>query len=1391
MSIFAVQTKLTDLVMRNLCLSMAVAAVALTVQAQTLVNNPRPQLEGFDYQTAPAAPTGDEWQSPQQLSLNKLQPRAWTFSFASMGSAVRVLPEASDYWQSLDGTWKFNWCRQPSDRPATFYEPQFDVAAWDDIAVPGCWNVQGIQPDGSLKYGVPIYTNQKVIFQHSVAVDDWRGGVMRTPTNPNWTVKDYPNEVGSYRRTFTVPSAWTGRRIIINFDGVDSFFYLWVNGHYVGFSKNSRNTASFDITPYIDSKAAEQVLAVEVYRNSDGSFLEAQDMFRLPGIIRSVYLTAEAQMSLSDLIVRTTAITLNNNGRADAVLKIESLLDASCVPAKKQTGLKVEYKVWPVKLYSDQTEAEPVCTISAEPGAAVSTDIHDVAPWSAEQPNRYVLTAELKDKKGRTLDLRSTYFGFRTVEIRETAAEDDEFGKAGRYFYVNNMPVKLKGVNRHETNPWRGHAITHEQMQQEVFLMRQGNINHVRNSHYANDPYWYYLCDKYGIYLEDEANIESHEYYYGAASLSHPTEWRAAHVARGMEMVHAHINAPSIVIWSLGNEAGPGNNFVAEYEAIKQFDTSRPVQYERNNDIVDMGSNQYPSVGWVQFAAGGGQGPKYPFHISEYAHSMGNAGGNLIDFWKAIETSNYICGGAIWDWVDQAIWRPDQSNAGGAFLYGGDFGDLPNDGMFCMNGVMLPDFSPKPEYFDVKHVYQNVGVELDSIINKNGRTIAKLRIQNKNYFQPLSCDQYDVKVIVVRDGFDINESTISYESIAPRRAFVVMLPIREDSELNAHTYDIRVEFVLNRDMPWAKKGYVQMSELVHLWGAGDVNPIYIASQQTEEPLKVEQAPFATIISGQSASAGSWRVAFDNERGTIYSYYCNGKDMIEPGCGPVINALRAPVDNDNWYYHSWYQNGLHDLNHKVLSYNSYTRKDGAVVMNYIVESQGHKGAINGGSSGRFTITNDEALAAFVFRSNIVWTVYPDGTIENQSAITGSDPKLVLPRIGFLVQLPTRFESEGAKMSYFGCGPQNNYADRKSGMLRGVYESTVAEQFVAFPKPQDMANREEVQWLALNDANGQGLVFGALTGNMSTSVLPWSDLQLTMAAHPNELPESDHVYVHLDAKMTGLGGSSCGQGGPLEPDRARAGANLFGFFIRPVTTSDPKAISEACYPLMHNGDLPVGVTRNANGEVTIVYNEFNGESISYAIQPRGSKAYNASQLSAKAKVYAGETISMREGGIIYVWHTDNPNVRISREFERIENVPVTVIATSSEEPGEGLASHLTDGNPETIWHTAYGVTVTKYPHTVDFDLSDRKLVKGFTYLPRQNGTNGNVKGYRIQVSDDAQTWSEAVAEGEFQRNSSLQRVNFQKPVRARYLRFTALSSQDGQDFASGAEFTVIAE
>lgn len=1348
--------------MKSLISILILSTIALSSRADDF-------LHGFLYGKA-VAPDGTEWQSPERLSLNKLHPRAHIFPFASADAARRVLPEGTDYFLSLDGTWKFHWCATPDERPKDFANPTFDVASWDDIRVPGCWNVQGLGPRGEMKYGVPIYVNQPVIFYHEVKKDDWRGGVMREPKDKRWTTYLYRNEVGSYRRSFTLPANWRGRQVVLNFDGVDSFFYLWVNGHYVGFSKNSRNTARFDVTPYLQE--GENTLAVEVYRNSDGSFLEAQDMFRLPGIFRSTYLTAMPQMQISDLAVRTTEL-----GQG-AVVRIDRSLSNLTGIIKR--GMTLTYSVYPVVLYGDAT-TDSVRSVTVKVPSILSgetalaqtfVNIREPQLWSAEAPYRYVLVAELKDRKGRLVDCTSTYFGIRTVEIRDTKAGDDEFGLAGRYFYVNGQPVKLKGVNRHETNPSTGHAITREQMEREVMLMKRGNINHVRLSHYSNDPYFYYLSDKYGLYLEDEANIESHEYYYGEASLSHPAEWRAAHVARNMEMVKAHVNHPSIVIWSLGNEAGPGENFKAAYDAIKAFDTSRPVQYERNNDIVDMGSNQYPSVDWVRYAVKGtGKGIKYPYHISEYAHSMGNSLGNLADYWEAIESTNFFCGAAIWDWVDQAI-DAYTAEGGTKYLgYGGDHGDWPNDGMFCMNGIMLPDLSPKPQYFEVKKVYQNVSVKLDSISGKEANAVAHFTIFNKNYFEPIYQDTYDIVALIVHDGHITHEGgelVALQEDILPRMDLQCSFPVNMFYE---GEYFLNIEFRLKKDMPWAKKGYVQMAEQLFLGNTWV--PLY---SMKKGPLNVTEKGGKTIVTGKD-----FDFTFDNETGSLCGIQYGGKTILEDS-PLLLSAFRAPVDNDNWARNQWFQQGLYDLQHKVQGKPVITDVNGqTVLIAYTVVSQAKgKGGVKyrAGKAGQPYESVSDATGdgeTVSFTTTQFYNIYPDGVVLLTSSIITSDPDLPLPRLGYEVKLPSRFD----QYTYYGRGPLNNYNDRKTGSFVGLYHSTVQEQFVAFPKPQSMGNREDVRWCALQDAEGNGLAFSSELGTISTSALPWSALQMTLAQHPHELPASDGTYLHLDCAVNGMGGNSCGQGGPLKQDRVLGELHQMKLVICPFfDKEEPSGFGKRRDFL-----CPVAILRDKAGKVTIVGDtRSDGEAVPVCYRVGKGKVQKYS-----------EPFDLKQGGTVCAWYDGGEEVKTSATFEKIENVPVTVAYVSSEEgPGREYGKNLVDGDPSTIWHTMYSITVPKYPHWVDFDCGEEKVVKGFTYLPRQDGSpNGNIKQYRLQLSADGKNWSEAVVEGSFDASAKEKKVMLSKPQRARYLRFTAVSSQNGADFASGAEFGVLAE
>ena len=1283
-------------------------------------------LGGYFYQQQ-EAPTGWEWQSPDSVAVNKLQPHAWFFSFRNIEEARKVLPENSSYWKSLDGMWKFHWAPNPDERPKDFFRTDYDVSKWDDIKVPMNWNMAGLQRDGKNKYGDPLYSNQRVIFQHSwQPMNDWKGGVMRTPPK-DWMTYRNRNEVGSYRRTFTVPADWKGQEIYLNFDGVDSFFYLYINGKYVGFSKNSRNLAEFNITPYLNKEGKENTVAVEVYRHSDGSFLESQDMFRLPGIFRTVALTAKPQVQVRDFKAIPDLDETYSNAKLHITAQLQNL------SKKAIKGYTIQYSLYANRLYSDENTLLSGVTASAKLAGKLNAKgeieleatldaANNVNLWSAEAPHRYTLVGELKDGKGRTVQTFSTFVGFRKVEIKETPAEKDEFGLAGRYYYLNGQPIKLKGVNRHENNVKAGHTVSREQMEHEVFLMKRGNINHVRNCHYPDAPYWYYLCDKYGIYLEDEANIESHEYYYGKQSLSHVPEFRNAHIARNMEMVHATVNHPSVVIWSLGNEAGPGKTFVDCYNAIKAYDTSRPVQYERNNDIVDMGSNQYPSIAWVQGAVLGKYKLKYPFHISEYAHSMGNACGNLIDYWDAIESTNFFMGGAIWDWVDQALDKQDPATGKTYWAYGGDFGkdNKPNDGMFCMNGIMRPDLTPKAQYFEVKKVYQNVGVK--AIDMKQGQ----IEIFNKNYFEPLK--NYQIVWSLYKDGVCVKKNQPlqgAKNIVGPREKGIYTLPY-DYASLDANSeYFVTVQFLLGKDMPWAKKGYVQMEEQLRVKGADVAAPSISAVAKNGKAMKyqLDKAAKRANITGEN-----FQVAFDLNTGAIYSLKYGNQIIIKDGNGPKLDAYRAPTDNDAGigYHNAWFKNGLYDLQHVVKSWTcTSNKKDGTYKLDFTVESQGKEGCdVNYGNRDRDPEScynfekNKRALtdADLKFTSRQIYTIYKDGSIEMQSAIGANRSKVILPRIGYSMVLP----SELNQYDYYGRGPVNNYNDRKTSQFIGWYHSPVAEQGIMLPKPQAQGNREEVRWCAVTNSQQQGVVFIS-DSTMSASALPWSQQELTLAAHPYQLPKSSGTHLHLDAKVTGLGGASCGQGGPLTPDQVRSTPTTFGFIIRPAVKSE----------------LP-----------------------------------NLVKVSATGRKMVKDIMQQMK--------------------QNQQNTGLQIAFASSQEPDEGDASYLVDGDPSTIWHTMYSITLAKYPHWVDFDAGKQKVIKGFTYLARQDGSlNGCIKDYEIYVSNDNKTWGEPVAKGSFEKTAKLQKVMFGKPVKARYVRLRALNEQSGQDYASGAEFTLVTE
>lgn len=1256
------------------------------------------------------APTGMEWEQEQNLALNKLPARATFASFGDAKSAMKILPEHSRYWRSLDGQWKFNWVKHPDERPRDFFKPEFDASGWKEISVPSSWQCQG--------YDVPVYSNQRYLFKR-----DWPR-VMGEPPK-NFTAFTNRNPVGSYRRDFELPADWAGRDVFINFDGVDSFFYLWINGAYVGFSKDSRSPASFNITKHL--KPGKNIVAAEVYRFSDGSYLECQDMWRLSGIFRSVSLQAQPKTHIRDFF----ALPDLNAQYRDGTLKVTGELTGSDATSRVVTTLFDDAGM------AVMSEAAHVSDGKFNSVLAVSNP----RKWTAETPNLYTLVLELRNEAGKAQEFVSAQVGFRKVEIK------------GDVFLVNGQPVKLKGVNRHENFPDTGHAVTRAQMELDMLRLKQANVNHVRTSHYPNDPYWYYLCNRDGIYILDEANIESHGYYYGKDSLSHPKEWEAATVDRVMAMVERDKNHPCVVIWSLGNEAGPGQNFVVAEKALKARDTSRPTQYERNNAIVDMGSNQYPDVDWVWHAAKGGRGIKYPFYISEYAHIMNNALGNLADYWEAIESSDKVMGAAIWEWCDQGLYKTN-TNGERFVAYGGDFRDAPNDGQFIVKGVVFADRTSKPCYFEMKQVYQDIAVTAADAVN------GRVEIFNKYFFKDLS--EFDVAWELSEDGKVIQSGAMPTPQVGPRRRVFVPMPFKQPEFKPGAEYFVRLGFRLRKNYSWTPKGYELAAGQVALSNPQPEKPALVADG---EALQVEESPIAVTIRDREFAA-----SFDPRTGTLARFKLRGQEILTGGI--ELNAFRCPVNNDNWAMNKWFNQGLRQLTHRAEDF-KVERSGENVRVTATVVSRGANAERCTEFGGNHTrVESGGALdeRALQFRSQMTWTVYPDGSVALQTAIMPGGPAIALPKIGVRMELAEQL----ANVTYFGRGPDENYPDRKTGSFPGQYSQTVREMFVPYSRPNDMGNREDVRWIALTDARGAGVVFTTLGQPMSAAALPYSASELLLANHPPELPEARRTVLTLDAAVLGLGGASCGPG-PLERDIPQSNrAYHLGFLMRPLDAkATPAAVARVRVPLLP----PVAMMRQKN------------QLLLTTALPEVKIQY---QLNHAPAAVATGPVDVKAGDKLVAWTErtgHDPSAKTSFEVPAVaDKSRPTIKYVSSQQRDEGEAEHLIDGDPDTYWHTEYGLTVTKHPHTVDIDLGEAKLFKAVACLPRQDNVNGRAAQYRFAISNDAKEWI-TVAEGKFPNSSERQKIELWRTVTARYLRFVAMSEVNGRDFASAAEIEII--
>ncbi len=1059
------------------------------------------------WRTGPAAqaPPPLEWQDPGIVGVNKEPAHATFTAFADEAGARAGLRSASPSYQSLNGEWKFHWVPKPSDRPVNFYRPSFDDGAWKTIRVPSNWQLEG--------YDVPIYVNIQY---------PWG-----KPDPPNIPADNNP--VGSYRRRFAVPPAWAGRDVFITFDGVESAFYLWVNGERVGYSEDSRTPAEFNITRHV--KAGENLLAVEVYRWCDGSYLEDQDFFRLSGIFRDVTLWSAGPLHLRDLEVRTDF----DAAYKDATLRIEAKV-------RNGSAASASFSVRGTLLDAAGAEvARATASLQGVPAGQISSvtmtqAVGSPRRWTAETPALYTLLVSLLDEGGTVVEVVPQRVGFRKVEIKDGQLQ------------VNGRPILIKGVNRHEHDADTGHSVTVEQMVRDVRLMKRHNINAVRTSHYPNATAWYDLCDEYGLYVIDEANIESHGMGYDPArTLGNNPAWKTAHMDRTVRMVERDKNHPSVVIWSLGNEAGDGVNFEATSAWVHQRDPSRPVQYEQagvkpHTDIVVPMYTRPKGV-----AEYGSKPQARPMILCEYAHAMGNSTGNLREYWDLFYAHPQLQGGLIWDWVDQGLrtripaagTRQDHperrllagpefqagfrrvDTAGTYLAFGGDFGpiNVPSDFNFCMNGLVNADRAPHPGLLTVKRNYQYVHVKpID---------LAKGTVMVTNWH-----DFSDLDLVlagrwaVQADGRTVASGALPALALGPRASKDVTLPLPAIAPRPGAEYWLDVSFHLKRATAWG--GRIGDEMAFDQFRLPVERPVIAAAPPPAARLALEDGADAVTVTGATFAA-----VFDKRAGTLSSLTYRGTELVQRALLP--DFWRAWTDNDRG---AQLQTRLDVWRQASSSWRVSSVR-----------------AVPIGTDA-VRVDVDATIPVIASTYKAAYTVFRTGDILIEASFTPGKGSLpMLPRFGMQMAMPAGFE----RVSWFGPGPEETYSDRNEARV-GRYSGTVDEQWTDYSKPQENGNKSDVRWMAITNRQGVGLLAAGMP-HLSAAVRHYTHEDMWNAKHTYEMTKRPEVYVSLDAKQMGVGGDDSWGALPHEPYRLPAQAYTYRFRLRPFSTAidgDPGAL-----------------------------------------------------------------------------------------------------------------------------------------------------------------------------------------------------------------------------------------
>ncbi|MGF7080408.1 glycoside hydrolase family 2 TIM barrel-domain containing protein [Mucilaginibacter sp. UYCu711] len=1014
-----------------------------------------------------------EIENPENIGINKELNHATLMPYGNLSEALKANRRASSLAISLNGLWKFNWVDWPQKRPSTFYKTNYDVSKWKDIKVPSSFQVQG--------YGTPDYSNFTLIFQSDFP------RVMSEPKNKKYTTLTERNPVGSYRRDFDVPTNWNGRRIFLTFDGVDAGFFLWVNGKKVGYSVNSRNAAEFDLTKYVHP--GKNMVAVEVYRFTSGSYLENQDMWRLSGIFRNVTLWSTPQEHIRDFFIKTNLDAKYRDADLTVSAKVKNYSNVA-VPARQ-----VE-----LTLYNGLVKVPGAAVKKAvpalQPGEEVKVEasFHVTNPekWTAETPKLYTSVITLNNG-ATTLETMSARTGFREIEIK------------GRLFLVNGVPIKLKGVNRHENWPDDGHAITEEQMIKDIVLIKQTNSNHVRTCHYSDDPRWYELCDEYGIYLVAEANVECHAQQN---QFNEEPTIKAAIIERNVANVENFKNHPSVVIWSLGNENGRGGtNFRAALTAVRSID-DRPTHYEgfgigNDRNPADIDSQMYTGVAGIEEHAKDDKLTK-PYYLCEYAHAMFNSMGSVDLYNDMFDKHPELLGGAIWEWQDQGLYNNRQPNHP-VIAYGGGFGDYPNDHYFIHKGVVFSNRTPKPHFPELKHAYQWITIKAKDL-NKKTFTI-------KNRYQFTNLSSFNGKWEVSENGTTISSGNLAIGSVSPGHEKDIKLPYVINPNPGAE-YFVRVSFQLSSDKLWAKHGFEIAEQQFELH---TLVPAVVSKSQGGD-LTLNDSKDVIKVKGADFS-----VTFDKTKGTFTKLEKSGDNMLRNEGGPMLHLWRAPHQKDDiWAYTDWVKNGL-----KEISWVAGDIKSTQLAPNVVQISANLTGT---------------GQATFVVHHKVVYTINGKGEIKSENSVDFSDPKLILARIGVRLFL----NKDLNQVDYLGRGPMENYSDRKSGFDVGHYSSSVYKQMTGYEKPMEQGNHEDVRWANLTGVNGLGLNVKQVDSVLQIGALPYSDEEMENVEYKIDLPKSSGTVLCISHKTLGVGSNGCGPR-PLEPYQVFATPTTFSYQI----------------------------------------------------------------------------------------------------------------------------------------------------------------------------------------------------------------------------------------------------